>query len=81
MTQDLDRETYIVTCTDREVPRQEGQQSSHRFRFDGRVHGSWTTPIAFVGALLFDSSASAEHLYVPRAVMSHAEYASNRSQF
>ena len=26
MTQDLDRETYIVTCADREVPRQEGQQ-------------------------------------------------------
>ena len=64
-TQDLDREIYIVTNANREGPRQEGQRIQHRSRLDGRVYGSWTTPIEFVGALLFDSSASAEHRLFP----------------
>ena len=82
MTLDLDREIYIVTSADREGQRQEGQRIQHRSRFDGRVHGSWTTPIEFVGALLFDSSASAEHLLFPENHQSRTlSTVQNRSQF
>jgi hypothetical protein len=53
-----------------------GNKPIHRFRFDGWIHGSWITPFAFVGTVLFDSSASEEHLYFRGRSMSHAEYAS-----
>jgi hypothetical protein len=72
----------IVTSAEREDPRQDGHKPSHRFRLDGRVHGSWATPFAFVGALLFDSSASAEHLLYPEIQQCRTLSApQNRSQF
>ena len=57
----------IVTSADRD-DRHDGQQTIHRFRFDGWIHGSSITPFALVGTLLFDSSASEEHRYFPRAI-------------
>jgi hypothetical protein len=72
----------IVASAEREDPRQEGHKPSHRFRFDERVPGSWVTPFAFVGALLFDSSASAEHRLYPESHQCRTlSTLQNRSQF
>jgi hypothetical protein len=61
----------IIASGEREDPPPERAQPSHRFRFDGRVHRSRANPFAFIGTLLFDSSASAEHISYPESRQCH----------
>ena len=66
----------IVAMRATRDPRQKSTDPVTASCFDGWTHGSWITPFAFVGTLLFDGGASEEHLYFPGRSMSHAGNAS-----